>query len=52
MDTATITLLLQILVQFGPDVYKLAVGLFAKPTPVVPADFDALTDIINRPLHS
>lgn len=52
MDPATITVLLSILVRYGPDAYKLAVGLFTKPTAVTPADFDALTAIINKPLHS
>lgn len=52
MDAATITLLLQILVQFGPEVYTAAVGLFKKPSAVTPADFDALTLILNKPLHT
>lgn len=51
MDAATITLILQILVKYGPDAYKAVVGLFTKPTAVTPADFDALTLIINKPLH-
>lgn len=52
MDAGTITLLLQILVQFGPQAYAAAVSLFSKPTAVTPADFDALTTIVNKPLHS
>ena len=52
MPAATITLILQILVQYGPEAYQAAVGLFTKPTPVVPSDFDALTAVINKPLHS
>lgn len=52
MSAATITLLLQVLIQFGPEAYAAAVGLFKKPSAVTPADFDALTLIINKPLHT
>ena len=52
MDAATITLILQILVKYGPAAYTAAVGLFTKPTAVTPADFDALTAVLNKPLHS
>lgn len=52
MDPATISVILSILVKFGPEAYKLAVGLFTKQTPVTPADFEALTAVINKPLHS
>jgi hypothetical protein len=52
MSAATITLLLQILVQFGPEAYTAAVNLFKKPAAVTPADFDALTLTLNKPLHT
>jgi hypothetical protein len=51
MDPATITIILSILVQYGPEAYKLALGLFTKPTSVLPSDFDALTLLVNKPLH-
>ncbi len=51
MTTTVVILLLQVLVQFGPEVYQEAVNLFKKPIPT-PADFDKLTEIINKPLHS
>jgi hypothetical protein len=52
MDATTITLLLQVLVQFGPAAYAAAVNLFKKPASVTPADFDALTLVLNKPLHT
>jgi len=51
MDVATITLILQILIKYGPEAYKVAVGLFTKPTAVTAADFDKLTAVVNEPLH-
>jgi hypothetical protein len=51
MPVTTITLLLQILISYGPEAYKAALSLFTKPTSVLPSDFDALTNIVNKPLH-
>lgn len=52
MTTAEVTLILQILIQFGPAAYAAAVALFQKSaTGVTPADFDALTAVVNKPLH-
>lgn len=53
MTPATISLILQILVQFGPEAYAAAIALFNKPAATVtPADFDALTLVLNQPLHT
>jgi len=51
MPVETITLILQILVQYGPEAYKAAVALFTKPAAVTPADFDLLSVTLNKPLH-
>lgn len=52
MDPATITLILTILVKYGPEAYTSAVNLFTKQTPVTPEDFQKLADIVNKPLHT
>lgn len=52
MDPATITLILTVLVKYGPEAYLAAVNLFTKKTAVTPEDFQALADIVNKPLHS
>jgi hypothetical protein len=51
MDPATISLILTILVKYGPGAYAAALSLFTKPTGILPSDFDALTSIVNKPLH-
>jgi hypothetical protein len=51
-DAATVNLLLQILLQFGPAAYAAILEIFKKPADqVTAADFDALTAIVNQPLH-
>jgi hypothetical protein len=52
MDPATITLILTILVKWGPEAYLAAVNLFTKKTPVTPEDFQVLANIVNKPLHT
>lgn len=48
MDATHITLLLQILNVYGPETYKAAVALYAKPTAIVPADFEVLTNTLPK----
>lgn len=51
MSPATIELIAQILLKYGPDVAKAVYGLFTNPAPTQ-ADWDALWLVASKPYDS
>jgi hypothetical protein len=50
MDAATTMLLVQVLLQYGPEAVRQILSIFKKADPTV-EDWEALLAIVDTPLH-